>query len=221
MAKAKKNTAKKLGKVGKPPAEKFIEGRKLFFVPLIFAPIKPEPDLMKLINKYWKQAREQVKNLEDKLTGVKKVYHELITSAGDEGIKAIEQLNAGSYPIVKNSLDKGAELQPIEDGELLIEFMDWSRFLAIGPQSKKTFTQVYESYLEVQKKRNEQIASRIDETLKDNEIGLLLMREGHQIQFPSDIQVFYIAPPSLDEIQRWSQKSETKDEKEEKRESKS
>ena len=43
------------------------------------------------------------------------------------------------------------------------------------------------------------------------------MREGHQIQFPSDIQVFYIAPPSLDEIQRWSQKSETKDEKEEKK----
>jgi hypothetical protein len=176
---------------------------------------------MKLINKYWKQAWEQVRNLEDKLTGVKRVYHELITSAGDEGIKAIKQLNTGSQRIVKNSLDKGAEIQTIEDGELLIEFIDWGRFLAIGPQSKKAFTQVYESYLEVQKKRNEQIASRIDETLKDNEIGLLLMREGHQIQFPLDIQVFYIAPPSLDKIQRWSQKSETKDEKEEKRENKS
>jgi hypothetical protein len=29
------------------------------------------------------------------------------------------------------------------------------------------------------------------------------MREGHQVQFPSDIQVFYVAPPSLDEIKRW------------------
>ena len=35
------------------------------------------------------------------------------------------------------------------------------------------------------------------------EIGLLLIREGHQVQFPSDIEVFYIAPPSLDAIKRW------------------
>ena len=30
------------------------------------------------------------------------------------------------------------------------------------------------------------------------------MREGHQLQFPSDIEVFYVAPPALDEIKRWS-----------------
>ncbi len=29
------------------------------------------------------------------------------------------------------------------------------------------------------------------------------MREGHQVQFPTDIEVFYVAPPGLDEIKRW------------------
>jgi guanylate kinase len=81
--------------------------------------------------------------------------------------------------------------------------MDWSKCLAVGLQSQKAFTKVLESYTEAQKRRNDHIARQIDETLKDNESGILLMREGHQVQFPSDIQVFYIAPPSLDEIKRW------------------
>jgi hypothetical protein len=29
------------------------------------------------------------------------------------------------------------------------------------------------------------------------------MREGSDIQFPSDIQVLYIAPPALDEVKQW------------------
>ncbi len=202
--------AKKLGKVKKPAASKFKKGRKLFFIPLIFTPIKPEADLSALFDKYWQQTQAQVENLEEKLTQAKKVYHELITSAGDEGAKAIEQMSAGSHSIVKYSLDRGAELQPIENGDLLTEFMDWSRCLASGPQSQKVFSQIYQSFLEVQKRRNEQIARRIDETLKSNEIGILIMREGHQVQFPSDIQVFYVAPPSLDEIRRWFQESETR-----------
>ncbi len=196
--------AKKLGKMKKPLADEFRKGRKLFFIPLIFTPIKPEPDFLELVNKYWEQVQAQVKNLEEKLTKVKKVYHELITSGGSEGAKAIEQLNAGSHQIVKSVLsNRGARLQPLEDGDLLAEFMDWSRCLATGLQSQKVFSQVYQSFLDVQQKRNEQIAENIDKTLKGDQIGVLLMREGHQVQFPSDIQVFYIAPPSLDKISRW------------------
>ena len=31
------------------------------------------------------------------------------------------------------------------------------------------------------------------------------MSERHQVQFPEDIEVFYIAPPALDEFRRWLQ----------------
>jgi len=202
--------AKKLGKVTKPAASKFKKGRKLFFIPLIFTPIQPEADLTALLDKYWQQTQAQVKKLEEKLAPVKKVYHELVTSAGDDGIKVIEQMSTGSHHVVKDSLNRGAKLQLIEDGELLAEFMDWNRCLATGLQSQKVFSQIYQSYLDVQKSRNENIAKRIDETLKGNEIGMLIMREGHQVQFPSDIQVFYVAPPGLDEIRRWFQESETR-----------
>jgi len=93
---------------------------------------------------------------------------------------------------------------------LLTEFMDWSRCLSVGLQNQKVLTKVYEFYTEASKKRNEHIAKQIDETLKANEIGILLMGEGHQVQFPPDIQVFYVTPPALDEIKRWLRDQEAK-----------
>jgi hypothetical protein len=200
--------AEQLGKVKKPSVKKFKKGRKIFFVPLVIAPFEPQKEFTELFNKYWEQAQAQVKNLEEKLTKAKKVYHELVTAIGEKGIEAIKKMNMGSYDIVKSSLDRGASIQPMEDGDMLLEFMDWSRCLSVGLQNQKVFSQVYQSFLEAQKRRNENIAKKIDETLKSNEVGILLMREGHQVQFASDIQVFYVAPPGLDEIRRWFQKTE-------------
>jgi len=205
-----------LGKVDKPAASKFKKGRKLFFVPLVFAPVKTGEELGALVDKYWRQVQEQIENLESKLKRAGKIFHELATDSSEEGLKALEQMNSGSYTILKNSLGRKAKLQLIEDEEILAEFMDWSRCLSIGLQSQRVFSQVYQSFLDVQKKRNEDIADRIDKALKSNEIGILLMREGHQVQFPPDIQVFYIAPPSLDEIQRWSPEGGTQKEQKKK-----
>ena len=83
-----------------------------------------------------------------------------------------------------------------------------------GPQNQKVFDKVYESYIQAQKKRNEHIAKMIDDTLKESEVGILMMREGHQVQFPADIEVFYVAPPGLDEIKRWLRTKEVEAEKE-------
>jgi len=195
--------AKKLGKIEKPPVEKYGKGRKLLFVPLLFSPPEPEDDFVEKARKYWDEVEAQVANLESKLGSVSKVYHELVPVGGEEGGKVIEELNSASYQIVGARLDKGAEIQPIEDIELLMEFMDWSRCLAVGLQNQKVLVKVYESYLEVRSRRNEDMAKKIDETLKEEDIGILLMREGHQVQFPTDIEVFYVAPPGLDEIKRW------------------
>jgi hypothetical protein len=92
--------------------------------------------------------------------------------------------------------------------------MDWSRCLIIGLQNPKVVSKIYESYVEAGKKRNEYIARKIDESLQENEIGILIMRENHQVQFPADIQVFYVAPPALDEIKRWLREYENQAEKE-------
>ncbi len=201
--------SEQLGEIEKPAAEGFKAERKLFFVPLILTPREPQADLQEMVSRYWDQVQAHIRNLEMKLGEVKRVYHELVPEGGEEAAKAVEELSAESHQVVKSGLDKGAELLPIEDSELLTELMDWTKCLAVGLQNQMVFNKVYESFIDVQKRRNEHIAKQIDETLEGGETGVLLMREGHQVQFPSDIQVFYIAPPALDEIKRWIRARET------------
>ncbi|MCR4394260.1 MAG: hypothetical protein NUV31_07835, partial [Dehalococcoidales bacterium] len=52
------------------------------------------------------------------------------------------------------------------------------------------------------KARNELISKKLNELLGENETALLLMSEGHQIQFPQDITVIYVSPPALDQLKR-------------------
>lgn len=195
--------SKKLGKIEKPPAEEFKKGRKLYFIPLIYCGKEAQAEYREKFNKYWNQVETQMTDLELKLGRINKIYHELIPVGGDNGIKVIEELNEKSCQIIKNRIDKGAQLEATEGSELLTEFMDWSKCLAAGLQNQRVFVKVYESYTEASKKRNEHITTKIAETLKADEAGILFMREGHQVQFPSDIQIFYVAPPALDEIKRW------------------
>jgi len=201
--------AEELGKIEKPAASDYRKGRKLYFVPLIYGSKESPADYLEKCNKYWKQAEDHISDLELKLGIAARIYHELIPSSGEEGLKALKVLNEKSYQVVQGRVQKGSQLEAVEDGDLLTEFMDWSRCLAIDLQNQKVLTKVYESYAETGKKRNEFIARHIDETLKAEESGILFMREGYQVQFPSEIEVFYVAPPALDEINRWLRDSAT------------
>ena len=195
--------AEELGKIEKPALEGIKKGRKLFFVPLIYAGKESPADYLEKLERYWVQVEEQISDLESKLGRVNRIYHELISSNGEDGIKALKDLNEKSYQIVEKRVEKGSQLEATEDADLLTEFMDWSRCLSVGLQNQKVVTKVYESYTQVSKRRNEFITKHIDETLKPDEIGILFIKEGHQIQFPSGVEVFYVAPPAFDEINRW------------------
>lgn len=197
-----------LGKIEKMPVGNYKKGRKIFFVPVIYLGESFPEDFTIKFNRYWEQVEKQIAELSTKLGDVKTIYHELIASAGEEGLTILKDLDKPGFKIVKACLEKKAQLEALEDQDLLTEFMDWSRCLLVGLQNPNVITKVYESYTEVGKKRNEAMARKIDETLKENEIGLVLMRENHNVQFPADIQVFYVSPPALDDIKRWLREHE-------------
>ena len=146
---------------------------------------------------------EQLTNLASKIGKVNRVYYESIFQCGDDGMKAMERLNPSSYQIAKTQCDNGAIFEAIEERELFEEVMDWQRCLMLGFISDKVASKVSEFYVEAAKKRNEFMTKKISETLKDDEAGLLFIREEHSVQFPGDVEVFSIFPPALDEIHRW------------------
>ena len=195
--------SEELGRIEKPSAADLRKGRKLYFIPLVYAGSEPPEEYREKLDKYWEQVEGQVRDLELKLAKIRRVYHELIAVGGEEGIAAMKEVNEKSHHLAAARVEAGAQLEATEDAEVLTEFVDWSRCLAIGLQNERVFTTVYESCVAAGKKRNEYIARHLDETLQDDETGAFFMREGHQVQFPPDIQIFYVAPPALDEINRW------------------
>jgi hypothetical protein len=192
-----------LGKIERLGVECFKQGKKLYLVPLIYSGEEAPDEYKEKCSRYWQQVTEQLTSLASKIGRVNRVYHESIFQCGEDGIKAMERLNPSSYQIAKTQCDDGAIFETIEERELFEEVMDWQRCLMLGFISDKVAGKVSEFYVEAAKKRNEFMAKKISETLKDDEAGLLFIREEHSVQFPSDVEVFSIFPPTLDEMHRW------------------
>ena len=204
-----------LGKIEKPTAEGFVNKRKLYLVPLIFSSKDAPDEYAEKFNRYWEQVSQQIANLEAKIGKVSHIYHETIATAGEEGLKLVEKMNAACYQIVKEETRAGAALEATEDKELTEESFDWERCLVMGLISRKAIKMISELYIETMKKRYEHIARKINETLKEGEAAILFIHEGHMVQFPPDIEVFSVSPPALDEIRRWRREREAKAEKQE------
>jgi hypothetical protein len=200
--------AQKLGKIEKPQVTDFRDARKLFCLPLVpqFTEKDLDNDLKNSIEQFWSQVNSQIADLER--TGkISHIFFESITKDGKLGLEMVKKVSQQSYDIIKEKIDKGAKLVLIENDELLNEFLDWSICLSVIRKSQKVFNQVLEFHQEVKDRRNKEIAKKIDETLKNNESGLLVMTDENRLQIqpnlPSDIQVFLIHPPALNDIMRW------------------
>ncbi|MFB0534828.1 MAG: hypothetical protein ACETWR_07585 [Anaerolineae bacterium] len=176
-------------------------GRKLYLVPFVFALQDGPPGYAEKVEAYWAEVGNHVRSLEARFGKIGKVYHESVPLGGEEGLKLVEQLNEKAHKMLRRKCQQGAEFVALEDSALFEQTMDWRRCLAVllnGPVLRK----VSELYQAASRKRYELMAKRIDETLKDEEAAVLIIGEDHAVQFPSDIQVFYVAPPALDELYR-------------------
>ena len=198
----------KLGQIEKPKVAIFLDARKVFCLPLIPS-IKIEEgseDLRNSINLFWREATKQIGDLE-RAGKVSYVFYESVTKDGEAGLEMVKQISEQSYSIVKEKLGQGAEIVIIEDEEVLGEFVDWSICLSVVRKSQKVLEKILEFYRDASKRRCEGNAKTIDDTLKNGEAALLVMTEENRMQLqsylPSDIEVFLIHPPALNDIERF------------------
>ncbi len=195
--------AEELGKIDKPGLDQFQGKRKLYVIPLIYTSTDAPPEFKEKYERFWLQVTEQIAAQESKVGKINRIYHETISVGGENGLNIMEHLNILSYKIVKVKMDRGAVFEAAEEMTLVDECMDWERCLMMGLYSQKVAETVSRAYHESAAKRYAHISRRIDESLQENEVALLFIREGHAVQFPMDVDVFMVAPPALDEINRW------------------
>lgn len=195
-----------LGQVERPPADQFQGKRRLLLLPLMFAPPGADSEVsdgQAIYQRYWEQARTQVDALAVGLGGLHHIYHESLVEGGEEGLAYLQMADAHAYAMVQVRCQAGATLEATESIELLLETMDLQRCLMVPLASETVAARIQEWYAEANRSRYDYIAQRIRDTLQADETGLLLINERHQVQFPTDLEVFYIAPPALDEYRRW------------------
>lgn len=195
-----------LGKIEKPPAESFKGKRKLYCVPNIY-PIENAPDeYRELFNKYWDEVAQQIEKIE--ATGkVKRIFYETIYLEGEEALNIVAKVNDRAFQIIKKKLEEGGIFHPLERKELFGPFLDWSNCLRVVA-TEEVFKKVFEFYTEFLNKRLQNILNVIESNLAADEAGLLIMKDEDRakLQFPGDIEVFLVTPPSYDDILKWMRK---------------
>jgi hypothetical protein len=208
IRRGKKMQKKSIGKIEKPTVESFRKGkRRLYLVPLVYpgSGLKKESqkEYGKKIEEYWEEVKNRIRDLEAKLGKINRIYHEMVCQGDREGAEVLKKLSQESYSIVQASLNRGSLLQATEDKELVRQSMDWARCLATNPQNGQVLAKLTEFYIQTMKRRDEYVGKKIDESLKSGEIGILFIREGMKVNFPSDIEIFRISPPALDDIHKF------------------
>ncbi|MCI0788111.1 MAG: hypothetical protein J4N69_05685 [Chloroflexi bacterium] len=194
-----------LGRIQRPPASQYDGRRKLLLVPLVYGPQADNAEGAAVLQNYWEQMQTQVKALEAALGGLQHIYHESLTVGGDEGLQQLGAADQRSQLFITGKTESGAVLEATEDMNAMLEALDLQRCMMVPLASTSVASKLQEWLSDSNRQRYEHIANRIDSTLGENETGLLLISERHQVQFPSDIEVFYVSPPALDDYRRWLQ----------------
>ena len=200
--------AEELTRITRPAAENYQGKRKLLLAPLIHLPVPPDampPEGTEIVARYWEQVDVQVRAVQNALGSVTHVYHENTPEGGADGLGYLEVSGQGSHGLVKSLMDNDATLESTESMEILAESLDLQRCLMQPLMSPTVATRLQEWFAEATRRRYEYIAEAINATLPEDETGLLLINERHQVQFPADLEVIYVAPPALDEFRRWLQ----------------
>lgn len=200
--------AQELTRITRPAVGNYEGKRKLLLAPLIHVPVPPDaipPEGVEITGRYWEQVAVQVRAVQNALGSVTRVYHENTPEGGADGLGYLEASGQGSHGLVKSLMDNDATLESTESMDILAESLDLQRCLMQPLMSPAVATRLQEWFAEATRRRYEHIAEAIDSTLPEDETGLLLINERHQVQFPSDLEVIYVAPPALDEFRRWLQ----------------
>ena len=201
-----------IGKIDKPDAALYKDKKKIYFVRNIYLPVNAPDKYKDIFFRYWSEVDEHISKLE--VAGkVSKVFCESIYMTGEEAMKVVNAMNVRLEQIIQKKVDAGAEFLPLEDKEIFGAYIDWTNCLMVV-RTSKVYEIVHHHFQEAIKKRFDHIGSLLGDAVKDGEAALLIMRDEDRqhIHLPDDIELFFVTPPSYDDLQHYI--SESKEGKE-------
>ncbi len=153
------------------------------------------------VNRSWDEIENEISmRLNDFPSGSVRIYQDGLPANGETGIKIIKdtaQKGSKNYTIIDNLLTAGAILELAENKDLLFKeyylLSDISK--AETPEKQLMAYLAYQEFSdEILNDRDKFIANKINETLKDGEIGIAFFGAAHSVidKLAKDIEVIVI-----------------------------
>lgn len=192
-----------IGKINKPDVEKYKNRKKIYFVRNLYLPKNATDQYKSIFDRYWKEVDEHLAKIE--VAGkIKKIYCESLYMSGEDAMRVLKSMNAALEKIIKNKIDAGAELLPLEDKEIFGSYVDWNNCMMVI-RTSKVYDKVQEELKAVVRDRFKHIKSVLENGIGEAEAALLLMRgeDRDSLELSDDIEVFVISPPAYDDLMKF------------------
>lgn len=164
-------------------------GRMLFYVSRMYTETEFKNlatsvpnDFQQETREFWSYVNERLLKLSGKIN---KIYRDGICKDNGEALSQLCSMDNENYLAVKGLVEKGARFVATEDPILVGESESWATILK-NQQSNIVIRELFQENLE---ERIRYIANRIEQTLKDNEIGVLFLEPNLRAELSKDIKI--------------------------------
>ena len=130
--------------------------------------------------------------VEGKLQGfvgkAQRVYRDEVCQGGEEALAYLSSIQHENFLIVRKLVDNGAIFEATEDSVLVAESKSWVEMIEQNPLD----TVSLEMYQETIRERDSYVSRRINETLGDEETGVLFMKPSRRISFNEHVKIIKV-----------------------------
>ena len=166
--------------------------RMLLLVPRMYtekefkrlAPALPEDFGPKTLE-FWSYVEEKLQGFVGK---TQRIYRDEVCQGGKEGLAHLSSIDRENFPIVRKLVENGAVLEATEDSLLVAESKSWLDMIEQDPLD----TMPLELYQETVRERDGYVTRRIDETLLDEETGILFLKPSREINLNERVKIIKV-----------------------------
>ncbi|MCW4031717.1 MAG: hypothetical protein NWE80_05065 [Candidatus Bathyarchaeota archaeon] len=164
-------------------------GKTLFYVSRMYTEVEfknlaayvPD-DFKQKTSEFWSYVRERLLKLSGK---VNKIYRDGIFKDDLEASSQLRSIDNENYLVIKSLVEKGAHFVATEDPILVGESESWVTML----ENQKSNIVIQELFQKNLEERIRYISDRIEQTLKDNEVGVLFLKPNLRVELNKSIKV--------------------------------
>jgi hypothetical protein len=120
---------------------------------------------------------------------IRKIFRESLPMNTKEALLALSGDEHQSRSLLVSLLEDGAEPESTEDPILVAETESWMEMMRRTPNEMLS-----ELYAQSLAERNRYVANRIDQSLREGEVSLLLIDSRRRLELPQDIRVIRVCP---------------------------